>query len=290
MKITVSAVRRPEGGRKGRNGAEVVLLGPTTVDVPANVPSLHEAPPQLAPYSFAFWWVGGTAAGNFVTLTNQVSIPPGTTDVVAKAYMFRTVVTPPAGTGVFVDAFDIHEGRFLDDDFVAVSGPNNQVDPLLTAGANTSGFVPTDVTHSVDVFATIGADQFDHLACLRGQEPIMGGKLTALQESNGEAVAFYTGASKPALLDASRMFVAGTWVSWGVTVDGGGPTGAGPVPPWTPLTLDVAAGFALAEAAGKLYPALRAEVLKIAARQIGIATKAIGKALDGAAKLSGTGS
>ena len=110
--------------------------------------------------------------------------------------------------------------------------------------------------------------------------------MTALQGSNAEAVAFYKGGSKPSLLDFGKMFAAQTWVSWGVTVDGGGPTGKGPVPPWNPLTLDVAAGLALAEAANKLHPTLRAEALKIAARQISMAAKEISKAIEAAAEQS----
>lgn len=67
----------------------------------------------------------------------------------------------------------------------------------------------------------------------------------------------------------------GTWVSWGVKVDGGGPTGNGPVPPWTPFIRQLAAGFALAEAADLASPELRGAVSELAARQVSLASESI---------------
>lgn len=66
-----------------------------------------------------------------------------------------------------------------------------------------------------------------------------------------------------------------TWVSWGVKVDGGAPTGHGPVPPWSPFLRQLAAGFALAESADLVSPELRGAVSELAARQVALASESI---------------
>jgi hypothetical protein len=286
VKITVSAVRRPDGQRKGRNGKEVILLGPATVPVPENYPSTHNALASIGPYKFAFWSVTGAAKGPFVTFDLAVVIASGTTDITAKAWYVATVPLAPNGSYVFVDAFDVEKGRFLDDDFVTVKDANAQVNAQLTQAANVNGSVPTGATQLIDAASTLGSEAFDKWVCVTGQEMINATMLTALQGSKAEAIAFYiAGPQEPpgpggfGLDFAGRFFAEQTWVSWGVTVDGGGPTGKGPVPPWTPLTMQLAAGFALAEAALKLEPRLRAEALKVAARQIASAAESIGKAM-----------
>ena len=285
MKTTVSVVRRPEGGRKGRNGAEEILLGPNTVDVPSNYPTEHQAPPPMGAYSFAFWWVANADSGNFISLNNNVEVVPGNVDMVAKAWFTRTDIAPATGSNILVDAFDVEKGRFLDDDFVVVNDEDYELNPPLTEDANTNGIVSTQSKQLIDAYATIGIQKFDRWEIVRGQESITGGKVTALKDSNAEAIAFYTGSKK----DSQFYYEIGdlaaqTWVSWGVKVDGGGPTGGGPVPPWDPLMWDVAAGMALAEAANKLDPTLRSEALKIAARQITMSSKKISQAMEAAAE------
>ena len=67
---------------------------------------------------------------------------------------------------------------------------------------------------------------------MRGTETINAAVVTAAAQSSADAIAFYKGSSKtPGLGFFDKQFAAQTWVSWGVTVDGGGPTGGGPVPP-----------------------------------------------------------
>lgn len=281
--ITVSAVRRPEGSRKGRNGKEVVLLGPVVQAVPET--STHNAPPPLGPYKFAFWWFKGSN-GAFVTLNPAATIT-STTDIIAKAWFVATNPIAPDGTYVFVDAFDVETGSFLDDDFVTVKD-TNQVNAQLTQNGNVNGLVPTAANRLIEATSAVGAVAFDKWVCVTGQEQITATTMTALPGSNAEAIAFYKGGQPPSpglgLRDIGRFFAEQTWVSWGVTVDGGGPTGKGPVPPWTPLTLNLAAGLALAEAALKLHPRLRAEALKTAAKQISMSAEDIGKAIAAAAE------
>jgi hypothetical protein len=79
----------------------------------------------------------------------------------------------------------------------------------------------------------------------------------------------------PLRLTVPHRYEIGTWVSWSVKVDVGGPTGHGPVPPWTPFIRQLAAGFTLAEAAALVSPELRESVNKLAAEQIQLASRQI---------------
>ena len=67
-------------------------------------------------------------------------------------------------------------------------------------------------------------------------------------------------------------------------VDGGGPTGGGPVDPWGPYVMELAAGLMLAEAAKKVSPDLKSGVMAIAAKQVSLAASAIQKSIAAGAK------
>lgn len=291
--LTVECVRRPDGSRKGRNGAYVVLLGPQSMSLPGGISTIQNAPPSdLGAYTFGFWSVTGAAAGAFVTLNTAAQFTTGNGDMVARAWFVAKEPKPPQGNEMYVDAFDVEKGLFLDDDFVAVKDSNNMVNAQLTQDANTNGLVPTTSIEFVEASSWVGFVKLGKWECVNGQEMINGGTVTAAQDSNADAVAFYT-VSDTAPFPGSptsspwgkfgHMFEAQTWVSWGVTVDGGGPTGKGPVPPWEPLTRDFAAGLALAQAAYKVNARLRGDALKIAAKQISLAADAITKEIEAAA-------
>ena len=64
-------------------------------------------------------------------------------------------------------------------------------------------------------------------------------------------------------------------MSYGVTVDGGGLTGRGPVPPWNPYVFELAAGLALADAVRLVSPQLRESVSRIASEQVLLASQQI---------------
>lgn len=70
-----------------------------------------------------------------------------------------------------------------------------------------------------------------------------------------------------------------TWVSWGVMVDGGGPTGNGPVPPWAPFAREFAVGLMLAEMGRNARPELREGILELAATQVREAAAATAAAM-----------
>lgn len=288
VNITLSAVRRPDGQRKGRNGKEVAVIPSATEPWPENSPQSLQAPQQsFAPYHFAFWSIVGAAQGPFVWFNPLVSFTTGTTDVVAKAWYVLENPKPPTGTGVFVDAFSIDAGKFVDDDFVTVTDVNKQVDKQRTDEANVDGLVPTATTASVNASPTLGGAALYWWIFVAGKEPVFANVLTAEQDTTAEAIAFYKTdpVLAPPVHEPRGFFADRAWVSWGVTVDGGGPWGGGgPIPPGDPLVLEFAAGLALAEAAQRLHPTLRAEALGLAARQVSLAGDAIAKAIESASE------
>lgn len=77
---------------------------------------------------------------------------------------------------------------------------------------------------------------------------------------------------------------AGTWISWGVKVDAGGPTGNGGVPPWNPYVREFAAGLALADTAQLVHAELRPKVLELAAKQVTDAAHSVASNIIAVAK------
>jgi hypothetical protein len=293
--LTVKSARRPDGGRQGRNGSFTELFGPQFKQVAENAPAetVH-APQAVDGFTFAFWSILGSAGGNVATLANPAPYSVGTTDILARAWYVRAGMKPQPGlaSGVYVDAFDIDTGLFFDDPFVGVINPDFNVNLALWPEANITGFVPTVGLDYAEALTPVGSHGFERWECVDGaKEPSNGALLTAAQGSNAQAVAFYGRVfelhPRPdprARIGHERTPLAGTWVSWGVKVDGGGPTGGGPIGPWGGLVMEMAAGVAVAEAAEALDQSLRRDTLKLAARQVSLAAERLQQALEAAAK------
>lgn len=223
---------------------------------------------------FAFWSVTGAADGASIAAAPSLSVPVGSGDVNATAWYLPTGGGGGnGGPGVYIDAFDVNQGTFVDDDFVDVPS-----DPMLTAAANEDGFVPTASAEQIEAFASIHLVPFLDWRVVAGAETVSGRELDAAAGSVAVAFAFFQ-TPAGAGLRPPRQFVAGTWVSWGVTVDGGGPTGAGPVPPWNPYVRALVAGLALADTAQLVDAPLRSSVLRLAARQVMGAASAMSEKL-----------
>jgi len=222
--------------------------------------------------NFAFWAVTGAADGASITTNQSLSVQVGGTDVQAVAWYLPSGVGGTNGPALLVDAFDVDTGWFLDDDFVTVTS-----NPALSANANQTGVVPT-ASGAVDVQAFASVESVPFLEWIEFAQPaaqvISTENLHADQGTTVVAFAFYKSPA-PVSFTPPRVPAEGTWVSWGVTVDAGGPTGAGPVPPWTPFVAQLAMGLALAETVGKVDASLQAEVAKIAATQVQIAARNI---------------
>ncbi|VVB87721.1 Uncharacterised protein [uncultured archaeon] len=261
----------------------VVPAPPPSVMTPGDIFQAPWAPPSISwtddsgshSANFAFWSITGGTNG---ALASTANTPPpvnvGNADIVAKAW-YISGGNGPGEAGVLIDAFDVGLGDFVDDDFVTVVP-----DGSLTAEANNDGFVPTASLENINAYASIHTVPFSDWKVVVGTETVNNEDLQAKAQSTAIAFAFYQATSGVGPVLQPGRYAAGTWVSWGVMVDGGGPTGAGPVPPWNPYIRELAAGLALADAASKVSPRLRANVLDLAAKQVSIATDAIKKKMQ----------
>jgi hypothetical protein len=179
---------------------------------------------------------------------------------------------PGKGPGIpayEVDAFDATAGQFINDDFVASVEPDHD----LAWQANDQGFVPTSMMEEIRAYA----DHFVDWKVWKDDESSVGNPdLVAPTQESAIAFAFFTSLIQMPVGDF-KEYPIGTWVSWGVKVDAGGPTGHGPVPPWTPFVQKFAAGMALAEVADEISPELQQAVLDLATKQISLAADSISK-------------
>lgn len=238
--------------------------------------SWNDAQGQPQSAQFAFWSVTGAADGAQVSFDPSLSVQVGASDVQATAWYL------PGGDGrgepgLLIDAFDVQIGNFVDDDFVTVS-PDSDLSPA----ANEEGFVPNKATEHVQAFTSIHGVPLDQWKVLAehpaGTHPIAGADLQADAASTGVAFAFYKTPGRP-VIGRPDVPALGTWVSWGVMVDGGGPTGNGPVDPWGPLVRQLAVALAMADAAQLAGPEMRKAGLDLAARQMEHAAKDVAQAM-----------
>jgi hypothetical protein len=238
---------------------------------------------------FAFWSVVGAADGASITTNQSLAVNVDSTDVTATAWYIPTGGGPNGGPGVIIDAFDVGQGAFVDDDFVSVSPDGN-----LTFEANDDGWVPTATAEDIEAYALIHSVPFSKWLVVAGTELTKAGDPNDLQaqaQSVAVAFAFYQ-VPAPSTPPGWRGplgqgYAMETWVSYGVMVDAGGPTGRGPVPPWNPHLRELAAGLAVAEAGLLLRPASRAAALRVAATQVEAAAATIAEHMQAAAKTAG---
>ena len=226
--------------------------------------------------SFMFWSVTGAGDGSHMSTDEDLKVAVGSTDVEVTGWYLPPGGGPNGGgPGLLIDAFDVDLGDFSDADFVDVVS-----DPTLTGAANEEGFVPTgganeDVRAYTDVDGVVPFTEWDIF--WSDMDVTAGGRdLIGQQAHSAVAFAFYqTPVKSPPPIFHGRDYESGTWVSAGVKVDGGGLTGRGPVPPWTPFLADLEAGLVLAQAARGTRREIRGQALELAAKQISHATNKI---------------
>jgi len=229
---------------------------------------------------FAFWSIAGGANGGVVDFNHLAQkVPVGSGDLTASAIYIEVGDGVNGGPGVDIDAFDVNQGIFVDDDFVNVSP-----DSSLTAEANNDGWVPSTSAESVIAYGSIHAVPFSEWHVFLGTEMLNGTTLNVAVQSSAVAFAFYKTPTSTPPPKIGRLYAESVWVSYGVMVDGGGPTSGGPVDPWGPYVMELAAGLMLAEAAKKVSPDLKSGVMAIAAKQVSLAASAIQKSMAAAGK------
>ena len=230
---------------------------------------------------FAFWSVVGAAGGPMFSTDPSLSVIAGSSDMQATAWYIEGG-GGNGGPALLIDAFDVDIGDFVLDDFVDVV-----TDASLTADANLDGVVPTSAqSEDVRAYASIRAVPFDQWIVVEGTEPVTAEDLDGTQNTSAIAFAMYQSPPGGVKVPAPNVGDV-TWVSWGVTVDGGGPSGRGPVPPWSPFVRELAAGLALAESAASVDQTLRSSVLRLAADQVQLAASNITQHMEGGEISSG---
>lgn len=220
---------------------------------------------------FAFWSVTGGVNGGIVSTPDSNTAPPvtvGDSPIVATAWY----VQPGGGghgTGVSIDAFDVNQGMFVDDDFVAVT-----TDPTLSQNANEDGFVPTAEAENIEAFGQIHGVPFTNWKVVVGDETVSYLDLGVTIGTNAVAFAFYH-LLKFTLPKDVGSYAQITHIYFGVINDGPGRTDRGPVGPWDPLVRQFAAGLALATAASSVNEKLQGELRNLAAAQVTLSAESI---------------
>jgi hypothetical protein len=188
----VSRRRRHHGGHAGD------ITSPLSTNVPNGgvyqsfaAPSMSwtDAMGNTQSGTFAFWSVTGAVPDAFITSDPRLSVNVGDSDVVASAWYLPPGgrgTGDPSGTGIMIDAFDVNQGQFVDDDFVNVSP-----DASLTPSANDDGFVPTTSGEDIKAFALIEAIPFQNWLVVQGTENVSAEDLNAKQGTSAIAFASY---------------------------------------------------------------------------------------------------
>jgi hypothetical protein len=245
------------------------------------------APPSIpwtnnTTLTFAFWSITGGADGPLATTDNPPpSVPVGNSDIMATAWYIQG-----GGNGkpaVFVDAFDVALGDFVDDDFVKVLDANSVPNPGLTTQANNEGFVPTAALEHIDAYSSIHAVPLSKWQVVIGNEAVNGNELDAAMGTSAIAFAFYQAQHAPAITGPTEES-EWIYVSAGVKVGAGGfvigPDGKPhPVGPWGPLTAKLLSTVALLSISTNMTENVRVQAVELASRHLTSVAEEIKKAV-----------
>ena len=262
------------------------LASGDTYQVPPGFPIIPWTDSNNAVHNlhFAFWSIVGGTDGPVLSFPGQPSpsIPVGSQNITATAWYVDPGGGPGNGdgTGIIIDAFDAMVGDFVFDDFVSVL-PG---DAAFNTNANWDGYVPTATDENITAYGSIHGVPFVEWRIALTIAPPVNNSNNLLQAGAGSvAFAFaYYKITQTTIPGLNKEFREGTWVSWGVMVDGGGPTGDGPVGPWDPTLQEFAAGMALMQLAGKVNDKLSGDVMSLAAKQVEMAASAMAAKMKGA--------
>ena len=290
--VYVSSVQWVFRGKRGHLSAEVPVspAQPPSQLTPGDSFQPPWAPPNLINAQgktliFAFWSVTGGIGDPIATTNNPPGfVTVGSPDVVAKAWYIEQGTGPNGGGSyIFVDAFDVASGKFVDDDFVTVKDANNVINNALSSSTNSTGYLSTNLLEYIDAQTPINNTPFEKWAVVVGTEPVTNLEMTAQAGKSAIAFAFYLRPSGNYVMPNINNTI---WngILFGVVNDAPGLTWHGPVGPWDPFGFKLVVGMALGETANLVSHELKADILKIAAKQVSIASKAICENMQTAAK------
>jgi len=272
MTVVTTHYRTYTSRRRRRAGATAMDIAPPAITTVTN-PGIYQAlafpsvswidgngATQMA--NFAFWSVAGTSSTpGSVSFNPQLSVDVAGDPLTAVAWYVPNGDGPP-GIGWEIDAFDVDAGGFVLDDFVNVT-----TDPSLTADANYNGWVPTAQAQTIEAYNAISAGPFQLWDIVSAAATQTSRDLQAAQNSSGLSFAFFQRQRNSGMPKLPHYDIW-TWVSRSVMVDGGGPTGNGPVDPWGPELTALLSGVALGRYASKVQKELRGELLNVASKQV----------------------
>lgn len=295
--ITQNVTWVPRGIRG--HGSAYQPFGPNIPNGNVNAGSLPVQVPmgETLPYTdaegnpenliLAFLCVTNTADGNHVFFPGQT----GTVTVGSADITFTYIFVPqgyggqPGDGGVSIDAFDVNAGAFADDPYFV----NVVTDASLNDEANLQGWVPSTAAEDVQAFNAIHGVPFEQWLMVMGNDTINQEDVFIPEDGYGVCFAFFKtpvnngGGYKPNFKDIYEAIYV--WVSKGVMVDGGGPTGGGPVPPWNPDVLELIASLSLASTASRFSSKTHAQVMQTAARQVMASAERIAGAINAHANI-----
>lgn len=207
--------------------------------------------------------------------------------VTAKAYYVWNFGHGPGDNAVLIDAFDIELGDFIPDDFVDVTPDQGGA---LTAAANngyidTTTQIPKGATETIKARDRLPGKKFGYWvpigSLLYSNDPMAPATVgmpdihDIVAHYNDVVIAFaFYNEVEQAIGRPQSPVLYNPW--WWIETHGG-LVPPGPPGPWL---REFAAALALADSANRVAPELRASVLKIALRQLSVATATIRKEID----------
>ncbi|WP_413289198.1 hypothetical protein [Bdellovibrio sp. HCB337] len=231
--------------------------------------------------TFAYMTVSGAASGNVLYTTDdqarrKVVTPPtvGETDVnIVMIYL------PTGGVGVgpnavYVDAFNVSTGQFMDQDFVKVM-VGGTLNSQLTTSVNKDGIVVSDNVNNEHVLAVpdIEGRKFVKWQLINGySETVQEEDLGIANGQTAFYLAIYETPKSISLGKPTDQYAIWRWVDKGTMVDGG-------PHPWDPMIAEWQTGIAMAAQAKFANSKFQKQILELASQQVLMASETLSKTI-----------
>jgi hypothetical protein len=287
-----------QGRRRHQNGGLTDLYAPQSGPVTAgDQPPIPPPAAQIGGKFFSLMTIGGgTGAPVIYTAADLAANHPvpavtvGANDINAVSIYLAPGGLPGGDPGVFLDAFDITNGRFIDEDFVTIT-TNGSANVTLSASVNYDGIIDTKNIAATVVDANNGItsivgntpvnQSFNTWQSLSGTEAVTGRDLTVAANSSAYYLALYTIVNPPSVNKQNNNYAIWQWVDYATMVDGN------PHIPMGPELAGFEAAIAFASNANFFDEKLRGEVNRIAAAQVTLSAQAISNKIQGTTAITG---